>query len=529
MGSTPVRESSEREPVTAPLGFLSVADADPHRVAITEVEGRSITYGELAGRVGQLSHLLNELGLAPGDCAAALLPNRREYHELRLATGQTGFYFAPINHHLTAGEIAHIVVDSEAKALFVDESMVGTATEALLGVGFPADRLIVVGDSEHADYERRLASFPTAYDRPLLAGEYMGYTSGTTGRPKGVRKELSGKPPVLAASVVAYMARLGIYPGREVHLVTGPLSHAAPGTYSTLALQLGHTVIISERPSAEDILRLIDAHDVTIMFTVPTVMGRMLALDEDVRTSYDTSSLTCLLHAGSPCPPDLKRRLIAWLGPVVMEFYGATEGSATALTASEWLTKPGSVGYAIPGGEIRILDESGAHLGPGQIGTVYFRPATRFEYFKAPEKTRSVYRDGLVTAGDLGHVDEDGWLFLADRREDLIISGGVNVYPAEVEATLLESPLVVDVAVVGLPDKDWGHRVAAVVQVEPHATVGDSLADELVEHCRSRLAGFKIPRQIEFVQNLPRNSTGKLLRRQIRAEFAAGHNKRSTP
>lgn len=529
MGSTSVKESSERDPVTGPLGFSSVADADPHRVAITEIGGRSITYRELAGRVGRLSNLLRDLGLTPGDCAAALLPNRREYHELRLATGQTSLYFAPINHHLTAREIAHIVVDSEAKVLFVDESLADTAREVLLGIDFASERLIVIGDSARADYERRLASFPTHYDGPLLAGEYMGYTSGTTGQPKGVRKRLTGKPPVLAPSVVAYMARLGIHPGREVHLVTGPLSHAAPGTYSTLALQLGHTVVISERPTAEEILRLIEAHAVTVTFTVPTVMGRMLALPEEVRSSYDTSSLKCLLHAGAPCPPDLKRRLIEWLGPVVMEFYGATEGSATALTATEWLTKPGSVGYAIPGGEIRILDESGMPLGPREIGTVYFRPATPFEYFKAPEKTRAVHRDGLATAGDLGHVDEDGWLFLADRREDLIVSGGVNVYPAEVEAVLLESPLVADVAVVGLPDDDWGHRVAAVVQAEPHVPTDDALADSLVEHCRARLAGFKIPRQIEFVQTLPRNSTGKLLRRHIREQHADGHNKRSAP
>lgn len=529
MTKSPVMQRHERNPEVGPLGFVSIAHRDPNRMAIIEPAGRQITYGALAQRINQLSHLLRSYGLQPGDCVAAVLPNRREYHELRLATGQTGLYFAPINHHLTATEIAHILTDSEAKVIVVDASLLDVVEPALPESGVLRERCLVVGESaDWANYEQLLGTHPSTVSEPLLAGDYMGYTSGTTGRPKGVRKPLTGKPPTVAAALVDYMARLDIRPGSEVHLVGGPLSHAAPGTYSTIALQFGHTVVIAERPTPEEILQLIEKYRVSITFTVPTVMGRLLRLPQDIRDTYDTSSLKSVVHAGAPCPVAVKRQVIEWLGPVVMEFYGATEGSATALTAREWLAKPGSVGYPIPGGEVRIFDGAGTQLPTGEIGAVYYRPAARVEYFKDPEKTRAAYRGDLVTAGDLGYVDEDGWLFLADRRADLILSGGVNIYPAEVEAALLTSPLIADAAVIGIDDEDWGQRVAAVVQLERGVQTNERLPHALIEHCRSVLAGFKVPRQVEFVEILPRNSTGKLLRRQLREEFGSGPYKRST-
>ena len=522
------------------LGFAAVAARYPGRTAIIEApgvgsdEGRTVSYAELAARVNQLSHALRNEGLAAGDCVASIMPNRREYHELRLATGQVGMYFTPISHHLTVGELAYILSDSEAKLVVVDESLLELAGEAMAQVGLDdtaAARCVVLGQSAggrdaarrdqagRRDYEQLLADQPETAPEDRLAGEYMGYTSGTTGRPKGVRKRLPGKPPVFTQTRLDYMARLRIYPGAETHLVSAPLYHSAPGTYSTIALDLGHTVVIAERPRPEELLRLIERYRVTITFTVPTVIGRLVRLPAEVRERYDLSSLRSVVHAGAPCPPEIKRQAIEWLGPVVQEFYGATEGSATALTAEEWLRKPGSVGYPIPGVELRVLDDDGRELPAGEIGNVYFRPQTPFEYLKDPAKTAAAMRGDLFTAGDIGHLDDEGWLFLADRRTDLILSGGVNIYPAEVEAALIASPLVADSAVIGVPDDDWGQRVVAIVAPGAGVTADDDLRQRLIEHCRGMLAGYKVPREIRFTERVPRTETGKIRRRDLRAAY----------
>lgn len=505
----------------APLvGFSTVASADPGRIAVIEPDGTSMTYGELARRVNQLSHAFTAMGLRPGQCVAAMLPNRRTYFELRLATGQSGLYFTPISHHLTAPEIAYILADSEAKAVVVDGSLLEVAGLAMDDVGFPAERRFAVGGaSRWSDYDELLAGLPTTEPDDLLAGDFMGYTSGTTGRPKAVRKPLPAGPPQVSDYVVNYMARLGIFPGREVHLVGAPLYHAAPGTYAYFALNLGHTVVVAERPNPERLLQLVDQYRVSITVTVPTVLHRLLRLDGHIREKYDLSSLRSVVHGAAPCPVEVKRRAIEWLGPIVNEFYGATEGSATAVTAGEWLTKPGSVGYPLPGIRVRILDERGDPLPPGEVGHVYYTPSVPVEYFKAEEKTAAAMRGDFFTAGDLGYLDEDGWLFLCDRRTDLIVSGGVNIYPAEIEAALLAYPEVADAAVIGVPDEEWGQRAVAVVQPESTVVPGDQLAERLTAHCRSMLAGFKVPRSIEFTSKLPRTDAGKLLRRELRAAY----------
>lgn len=503
------------------VGFATIASADPGRIAVIEPDRSSTTYGELASRVNQLSHAFAAMGLRPGQCVAAVLPNCRAYYELRLACGQTGLYFTPIGHHSTAAEIAYILEDSEAKAVVVNDSLLDAVRGAVDEISFPAERRFVVGEAPGwRSYAQLSAGFSTSEPNEVLAGDYMGYTSGTTGRPKAVRKPLPEGPPQMSEVVLGFMARLGIRPGREIHLAGAPLYHAAPGSLSTYALNLGHTVVIAERPSPERLLRLIDQYRVSVTFTVPTVLHRLLRLPSHVRTKYDTSSLRSVVHAGAPCPVEVKRQAILWLGPVISEFYGATEGAATALTASEWLTKPGSVGHPLSGVQVRILNDAGEPLPAGEVGHVYFTPPAPFEYLKAEKKTVAAMRDGFFTAGDMGHLDDDGWLFLADRRADLILSGGVNIYPAEIEAALITHPAVADVAVIGVPDDEWGQRAVAVVQTEPATEPGDQLAQLLLTHCRSVLAGYKVPRRFEFTSKLPRSEAGKLLRRELRAAYA---------
>ncbi|OBF29340.1 hypothetical protein A5724_25630 [Mycobacterium sp. ACS1612] len=502
------------------MGFADIAAADPERIAVIEVEGSSITYGEMADRVNQLSHAFAARGLRRGQCVAGMFPNRRTYFEMRLAAGQSGLYFTPLSHHLTAPEVAYIVEDSEAKMIVVDGSLLDVAGDALDDIGFAVDRRFALGGAGWHDYEELLASFPTVVPDELLAGDFMGYTSGTTGRPKAVRKLLPEGPPRITQHVLDYMARLDIHPGRSVHLVSAPLYHAGPGTYSFIALSLGHTVVVAERPGPEGLLELIERYQVSITVTVPTVLHRLLRLPEHVRSRYDLSSLRSLVHGAAPCPVEVKRRAIEWLGPVVNEYYGATEGVAAAVTATEWLTKPGTVGRPAPNIEVQILDQSGTPLPPGDVGHVYFTLPRPVEYYKDSEKTALAMHGDFFTAGDMGYLDRDGWLFLCDRRTDLIVSGGVNLYPAEIEAALLSHPDVADAAAIGVPDDEWGQRAVAIVQPEAAVEPGAALAARLIEHCRSMLAGYKVPRTVEFTAKIPRSDAGKLQRGRLRDTYS---------
>lgn len=504
------------------VGFHAVVEATPDRTAIVEPDGATLTFRQLAERVHRVSHALRAAGLRPGDCVVAMAPNGSVYHTLRLATAQTGLYFTPISHHLTPPEVAYVLDDCAAALIVVNAGLLEAVAPVVDASAIPPAARIVVGGvwdgwSTWDDWQRGHSTAPP--DR-LVAGEYMGYTSGTTGRPKAVRKPLPAGPPGLSAFIRRQMSRLGIEPGPFTHLVCGPLYHAAPGTLSTVALQLGHTVVITERPSPAEILELVVRHRVSVLFTVPTVLRRMLRLPAGVRAAADLSSLVSVVHAGAPCPPEVKAALIDWLGPVVYEFYGTTEGTATSVTSAEWLAHRGTVGRPLPGIALAILDEEGNRVPPGEVGTVYFTPPVRFEYLHAPEKTAAAMRGDLFTAGDLGHLDEDGWLHLVDRRTDLVISGGVNIYPAEVEAAVLEHGDVADVAVIGVPDPDWGQRLVAVIQPEAGIVADALFASDLERHCRQRLAGFKVPRELRFVAALPRSSTGKLRRRDVRDMIA---------
>ncbi|WP_239590054.1 AMP-binding protein [Streptomyces aureoverticillatus] len=504
----------------ARVGFDAVVAADPDRVALVDADGATLTYGELAARVYRLAHALAGLGVGAGDCVAAMLPNSRAFFELRLATGRSGVYFTPFSHHFTTAEVTHVVADSEARVVVVDASLVEVAGPALDAAGVPEGRRVVWG-AERAphgwvDYEELLAAAPATPPPHPRAGGVMLYTSGTTGRPKAVRRALPDAPPGPSPYELDFMARVGVRAGAYTQLSAAPLYHAAPGLFANMAMQLGHTVVLAERPGTEEWLRLIQQHGVQVLFAVPTVLHRLLRLPAEVRARYDVSSLRAVVHGAAPCPPDVKRRAIDWLGPVLYEFYAATEGGVTAASSEEWLARPGTVGLPLAGIDVRILNDEGTAVGVGETGGVYFRLAVPFSYFKDEEKTQRAMRGGYFTAGDQGYVDEDGWLYLRDRRTDLIISGGVNVYPAEVEAVLISHPDVADVAVVGVPDEEWGHRVAAVVQTEAGVRGDDGLAARLVEHCRGALAGFKVPRVIEFRERVPRSAAGKVLRRELR-------------
>jgi long-chain acyl-CoA synthetase len=499
------------------VGFYRLAAARPDRPAIIDPDGRVITFGELAGRVNRISRAFGTLGLRPGDRIAAIVHNGPEYLELALATAQVGMVLVPVNWRLAAGELRYIVGDSEARLVVADAEQ--AATLSLQDVHRYAVGGDVPGWLPYAELGAGESAEPPADRR---AGTMMMYTSGTTGHPKGVRNALPAVDPETSAAAFGSLpARYGIGPGEGVHLVVAPLYHAAPGGHALGFLHAGHTIVIHRRFDAERTLRDIERYRVTSTHMVPTHFHRMLRLPEDVRKAADLSSLRAVVHAGAPCPVPIKQRMIEWLGPIVWEYLGSTEGYVSEVDSVDWLAKPGTVGLPTPGITVKILDD-GVEVPTGMPGTIYFgvpgRPPT-FEYHHDPEKTAAARHGDLVTAGDYGYLDEDGYLFLLDRRTDLIISGGVNIYPAEVEQHLITHPAVDDVAVIGVPDPEWGQQVVAVVQPVPGVAPGEDLAARLLEHCAGQLASFKRPRRFEFVTEFPRTETGKVQRRVLRDTY----------
>lgn len=504
--------------MTSP-GFYQLAATDPGRLAIIDPSGASITFGALGNRVNQISRAFRSLGIRRGDRVAVIIHNGPEYFELWLATGQVGAVFVPVNWRLAAEELRYIRQDSEAAVVVAD------AEQARL---LPVDELpphrYAVGDTVPGwtPYALLGADEPPEPPPDRCAGSMMMYTSGTTGRPKGV---LGALPPVgpdlVAQGFGAMPARYGITTGDGVHLVVAPLYHAAPGGHAIGFLHAGHTIVVHSRFDAEQTLRDIERRRVTSTHLVPTHFHRMLQLPADVRESYDLSSLAAVIHAGAPCPVPIKERMIAWLGPIIWEYLASTEGMVSQVDSKEWLAKPGTVGRPAPGVTVHILDD-GVEVPTGEPGTIYFGvpgEAPTFEYHHDPEKTAASRHGNLVTAGDYGYFDEDGYLFLLDRRTDLIISGGVNIYPAEIEQQLITHPAVNDVAVIGVPDPEWGQRVVAVVQPVAGAEVDPA---QLIEHCAAHLASFKCPRHIEFVADFPRTETGKVRRRVLRETYTGG-------
>ncbi len=486
--------------------------------------GETVTYAELEARSNRLAHLLRRLGLARLDHYAIFMENNSRYLEACGAGERSGLYYTCINSHLTAGELADIVNDSESRILITSLAKLDVARLALEAC--PRVELCLVadgpGESERiVSLEQATAEMPPAPIADESIGAPMLYTSGTTGRPKGVFRLLPARPPAKPLPVPAFLQ--GLYRHREgmIHLSPAPLYHAAPLGAVNLTIRTGGAAIIMERFDPEKFLDLVQAYRVTHTQVVPTMFARMLRLPEAARLRYDLSSLEVVFHAAAPCPVPIKEAMIEWWGPIINEYYGATEGLGfTACTSEEWLARKGTVGKAALG-DLRILDEAFQPCAPGTPGLICFKPASPFEYFNDPQKTLvSRTPDGVMsTVGDIGYMDEEGYLFLTDRASFTIISGGVTIYPQECENLLLTHPTVADAAVFGVPNADLGEEVKAVVQPMPGVTPGPVLAGELIAFLSQSLSRQKLPRSIDFEDELPRLPTGKLYKQVLRDRY----------
>ena len=512
--------------------FWGFSASHPHACAVVESDERTVSQADLLVGVNQLSHGLRSLGLGRGDSIAAMLPNSREAIELFLAMQQVGLYLTPINYHLVGPEIAYILQDCEARAFIVHQRYAEVCRIAVEETGFPAEKVFIVDGSRDGcrRYDELKAGQPTTPPENRSLGAVMNYTSGTTGRPKGVRRALpdaSIEETDLGLALYAY--KVAREETDNVHLLACPWYHTAPLVMATPSVHLGHTLVIMDRFDPLRALELIDRYRVTITHLVPTQFVRLLALPDEERRRYDTSSLGHVIHGAAPCAPELKRRVIDWLGPVIDEYYASTEGvGGTIIFSDEWLHKPGSVGKARNDNRIVIMDDDGNILPAGEIGTVYSTGMNRaqFEYFKDPEKTAKSKRGEYRTVGDMGYLDADGYLYLSDRKADMIISGGVNIYPAEIESVLITHPRVADVAVFGIPNSEWGEEVKAVVELLPDQRADDDqVRAELLEFLQGRVARYKLPRSIDFMTALPRDPNGKLYKRRLRDPYWVGQQR----
>jgi long-chain acyl-CoA synthetase len=499
------------------LGFWNFAKSDPAQLALAAPDGREWSRGELLAACNQVVHGLRALGLEKGDCVTAVLPNGAPMFELYLAIVQAGWYLAPINHHLTAPEIAYIVGDSGAKAFIAHERFADACRGAAEELGFPERACFAVGEVPgFRSYDELKAGQPESLPEDRAAGQVMNYTSGTTGRPKGVRRALPPlDPDTLATLMSGFLGLFGISPeGGNVHICGSPLYHTAVLVFASGAMHLGHPVVLMDKWTPEGMLQLIEKYKVTSSHMVPTQFHRLLALPEDVRSKYDVSSCRHMVHAAAPCPIETKLKMFDWWGDSIYEYYAATEGGGTVVSPEEWRKYPGTVGRAWANSEIRILDDDGKDCPPNEPGTVYMKlGAADFEYKGDKRKTEESRRHGFFTVADIGYLNEDDYLFLCDRKSDMIISGGVNIYPAEIENVLLTHPKVADAAVFGIPN---------VIEPAPDVEASDALVAEILGFCQDKLAKYKTPRSIDFTDEMPRDPNGKLYKRKLRDPYWEG-------
>jgi long-chain acyl-CoA synthetase len=485
--------------------------------------GEVVTYRQLDERSNQLAHLLRERGLGPASVLAVCMENNASYHVAHWAARRSGMYLVPVNHHLTAAEVAYIVNDSGAQALIASAATAELAAQLTTDL-IPGVRTRLILDATLPSWENlheATAGRPTSPIADEMEGDLLQYSSGTTGRPKGIKRAFAERPISLEADATTAFLRAIDFTEGGVFLSPAPLYHTAPIVWSSGVHRMGGTSIVMERFDALRALELIQHYHVTHSLMVPTMFVRMLKLPEDERLSYDMSSLRTVVHAAAPCPVDIKRQMIDWWGPLISEFYSSSEvAGATFITAPDWLKHPGSVGRPMIGTP-HILDDDGHELGPGEIGQIWFSGGMPFEYHNDPDKTRQAWDEhGWATVGDVGYVDDEGYLYLTDRKSFMIISGGVNIYPQEAENVLIEHPKVLDAAVFGIPNPDMGEEVKAVVQPVNGADPSPELAKELLAYCRSRLASYKCPRSLDFRAELPRSDSGKLYKRALQQEYA---------
>jgi len=493
-------------------------------------ERGATTWPELNARTNQLVNALRALGLVTGDTVAIYAGNCREYYEIMLAANHAGLIYVPVNWHFSPEELAYVIDNSGAKVLFAEgqfqdaaESALGRGETPGLMHGF-AIRSPTTG-GRLGDYEALLASATDAEPADQSAGGPMFYTSGTTGRPKGVKSTTSkpGGPLAMLEMMGAGLSQMLQIPADGTTHLCGPVYHSAQWAFSFLPLIAGSRVVMRHKFDPAETLRVIDEHQVTNVHLVPTQFHRLLRLDEQTRDTFSGKSLQIVWHGAAPCPPEVKRRMVNWWGPVVAEYYGSTEGSiVSTVSAAEWLERPGTVGKPTPLVQVTIRDESGQELPTGESGQIYVRSimGSDFEYHNEPQKTAEVHLEpGTYTFGDIGYFDADGYLYLSDRKIDMIISGGVNIYPAEIEAVLVNHPAVEDAAVFGIPNEEFGEEVKAAVTLRPGNTPTADLAAEIIAHCRNHLAGYKAPRSIDFEASMPRHETGKLYKRLLRDRY----------
>ncbi|MFO0688074.1 MAG: acyl-CoA synthetase [Myxococcota bacterium] len=484
--------------------------------------GEVVSYRELDARSKQVARMLRAAGLRPGDHVAILLENHPRYFELVWGAQRAGLYTTPINWHLKPEEVGYIVEDCEATALFTSKQLEPIARDLAPHLGRVRLRRMLDGTAPGwASYEEEIARHAPIALENEVEGAIMFYSSGTTGRPKGIKPPLSGAAfgETSGGLTLLFQFKYGVT-ADSVYLCPAPLYHAAPLGWTTSIQRLGGTIVLMERFDAAKALELIERHRVTHAQFVPTHFVRMLKLPEAERKRFDVSSLQKAVHAAAPCPIDVKREMIAWWGDAIEEYYAGSEGNGfCAIGAQEWLARPGSVGKPLLG-KLHILDESGNELPTGEAGQIWFESATRFEYHNDPKKTREAFNDrGWSSLGDVGYVDADGYLFLTDRISHMIISGGVNIYPQEVENELVMHPAVADVAVIGVPHPEMGEQVKAVIVPAEGARPGPELEAELIAFTRARIAHYKCPTSVDFTDALPRLPTGKLRKAELRKRY----------
>ena len=512
--------------------------ATPDEVALID-DRRQSTWGQFDERVNRLVDGLRKRGLSAGDTIAVVLGNQCEWFEVAMASSHAGWTYVPVNWHWVADELAYVFADAGATAVIVEDRFEDAVAAALAdprGAGVK----VVVGvrtsgavrsDLRHVDFEAVIAGGEATEPADQALGGPMFYTSGTTGRPKGVRGALSGGMAVTPEIMKLVASGFSNFvPANGRTLLCGPFYHSAQWAFSFLPMINGSSVVMQHKYDSAGMIDLIDRHRCTNVHLVPTQMKRLLDVPDDQKKSFVGDSLAVVWHGAAPCPPSVKRGLIDWWGPKITEYYGSTEGSIiSVIPAEQWLAKGGSVGKPLDSMEVIVVDDEGNRVADGAEGTLYFRNkmGTDFSYHNDEAKTRAAHLEpGVFTTGDVGYLDADGYLWLSDRKIDMIISGGVNIYPAEIEGALASHPAVADVAVIGVPDEEFGEAVKAVVQVEEGVKADAGLAADLIAHCRVLPAGYKSPRSIDFVSSIPRTGTGKIQKAPLRAPYWEGHERR---
>lgn len=504
------------------VGFWNFADQNPEKLVLVDPAGREWSNRELLDETNRISHGLRTLGLKSGDSVAVAMPNCAEYIAINLAITQIGLYLVPINWHLAGPEVAYILQDSGAKVFISDQQIAKAAIKA--NGEAHVENIFSIGHIEgFRPYSELVEGQPTSLPNDRTAGLTMNYTSGTTGKPKAVKRPLRGISPemgVQASSGLFHMFGINIG-DNNVHYAGSPLYHTAPMAWASISLHMNHALVLIDKWDAETMLQQIDRYKVTLSHMVPTQFTRLLKLPDDVKEKYDVSSTRHMVHAAAPCPPEVKKAMLNWWGPSIHEYYAATEGGGTYASPEDWLKYPGTVGKKWPTSDVKIYDDEANELPTGEQGTIYMRlpKGSDFEYKGDKVKTAKERIANYFTVGDVGYLNEEGFLFLCDRKIDMIISGGANIYPAEIENVLILHPKITDCAVFGIPNEDWGEEIKAVVQPAPGVSTDEALTQELMDFLETQIARMKLPRSIDYLVELPRDPNGKLYKRRLRDPY----------